>query len=182
VNRALTILPARLALSLVALAVLTLSGCGTSGGGDDVKKEPDVNDRPTMETMVARYEQLRDDLFRELDERFGSKPWAESANSPGMSRSGCAEDDEGEHVHLPGMSFQGAYPAADWHQVQQVVEEVGAEHGFDDVAVVTDEPGNLYLVAEDEFGARLQFGMARNTTFGLRTGCHRWESKPPPSP
>jgi hypothetical protein len=168
-------------LTLVAVAVLTLAACGT-GTSDDSTKEPDVEDRPTMETVVARYEQLRDDLFRELGARFGEKRWAESANSLGLGRSGCSEVEGGEHVHLPGMSFRGTYAPEDWTQVRQVVEQVAAEHGFAEVAVVADEPGNLHLVAEDDLGARLQFGMARNTTFGLRTGCHRWERTPPPSP
>ena len=77
------------------------------------------------------------------------------------------------------MSFSGTYPPEEWESVRQVVEEVAARHGFGDAAVVTDEPGNLYLVAQDDLGARMQLGMARNTTFGLRTGCHRWERTPP---
>ena len=166
---------------LLVLAVLALAACAT-GTTDDATKEPDVDDRPTMETVVARYEQLRDDLFHELAERFGERPWAESANSLGMARSGCSEVEEGEHVHLPGMSFPGTYASEDRDGVREVVEEVAAQHGFADVAVVADEPGNLHLVAEDDLGARLQFGMARNTTFGLRTGCHRWERTPPPTP
>lgn len=165
-------------LTLLVLAVLALAGCAT-GATDDPTKEPDVDDRPTMETVVARYAQLREDLFRELGRRFGERPWAESANSRGMGRSGCNEVEEGEHVHLPGMSFRGTYAPEDWDGVRRVVEEVGARHGFVEVAVVTDEPGNLHLVAEDDLGARMQFGMARNTTFGLRTGCHRWERTPP---
>lgn len=168
-------------LTLVVLTVLALAGCA-GGATDDATKEPDVDDRPTMETVVARYERLREDLFRELGERFGEQAWAESANSRGMSRSGCSEVEDGEHVHLPGMSFRGTYASEDWDGVRQVVEEVAGRHGFADVAVVADEPGNLHLVAEDELGARLQFGMARNTTFGLRTGCHRWERTPPPMP
>jgi hypothetical protein len=168
-------------LTLLVLAVLALAGCAT-GSDDDPTKEPDVEDRPTMETVVARYEQLREDLFRELGERFGDRPWAESTNSLGMARSGCSDVEDGEHVHLPGMSLRGTYPPEDWDGVRQVVEDVAARYGFADVAVVTDEPGNLHLVAEDDLGARLQFGMASNTTFGLRTGCHRWERTPPPTP
>jgi hypothetical protein len=167
--------------TLVVLAALVLAACGT-GTNDDPTKEPDVDDRPTMETVVARYEQLREDLFRELAERFGERPWAESANSLGMSRSGCSEVEAGEHVHLPGRSFRGTYAPEDWTRVRQTVEEVAAEHGFAEVSVVADEPGNLHLVAEDDLGARMQFGMARNTIFGLRTGCHRWERTPPPTP
>ena len=122
-------------LTLVVLTVLALAGCA-GGATDDATKEPDVDDRPTMETVVARYERLREDLFRELGERFGEQAWAESANSRGMSRSGCSEVEDGEHVHLPGMSFRGTYAPEDWHGVRQVVEEVAGRHGFADVAVV----------------------------------------------
>ena len=62
------------------------------------------------------------------------------------------------------------------------MEEVGRKHGFDDVAHVKDEPGDLDMVGEDAYGAQYEFGMAKNTIFDVRTGCHRWDQKPSPSP
>ena len=141
-----------------------------------------MKDRPSMETMVKRYQSLQADLFEQLEQDFGAKPWAESANSLGGSRSGCEDDDEAEQVYLPDMSFRGTYDSADQDRVKALVEKVGRAHGFDDVALVKDEPGDLDMVGEDDFGARYEFGMARNTIFGLRTGCHRWETRPSPSP
>ena len=135
-----------------------------------------------METMVKRYEAMQADVFDSLEKEFGAKPWEVQPNSLGGGRSGCGgpeDDPEGEQVQLPPMSFTGTYPATDWDQVRDLVEEVGRKHGFDDVAHVKDEPGDLDMVGEDEYGGRYEFGMAKNTIFDLRTGCHRWDQKPP---
>ena len=52
-------------LTLVVLTVLALAGCA-GGATDDATKEHDVDDRPTMETVVARYERMREDVRREV--------------------------------------------------------------------------------------------------------------------
>ena len=142
-----------------------------------------MKDRPAMETMVKRYEAMQADVFDSLEKEFGAKPWEVQPNSLGGGRSGCGgaeADPEGEQVQLPPMSFMGTYPDADWGQVRDLVEEIGRKHGFDDVAHVKDEPGDLDMVGEDKYGAQYEFGMAKNTIFDLRTGCHRWEQKPAP--
>jgi hypothetical protein len=135
-----------------------------------------------MESVVQRYRQLQDDLFAALAEEVGPRDWKVSANSLGGGRSGCADDPEGEEVQLPPMSAKGVYPSDRWGQVRSLVERVGRDHGFDDVAVVKDRPGDLVMFGEDRWGGRYQFGMATNTVFDVRTGCHRWKSTPPASP
>jgi hypothetical protein len=170
-----------LRLACLALLVLT-AACGTdSSPAQTTEERPAMKDRPAMETMVKRYEAMQADVFDSLEKEFGAKPWEVSPNSLGGGRSGCSEGDpDGEKVYLPSMSFTGTYPADDWQRVRDLVEETGREHGFDDVAHVKDEPGDLDMVGEDKYGAQYEFGMAKNTVFGLRTGCHRWNEKPPP--
>jgi hypothetical protein len=164
----------------VAAVVLLLTACG--GEEPSTTEEEHVDDRPAMETVVMQYEAMQDDLFASLEGRFGARAWAVSDNSLGGGRTGCDDDPEAERVYLPPMTFAGTYPEAEWDQVKQVVADVGREHGFDDVAYVKDEPGELSMVGEDAYGARYSFGMARNTVFDVHTGCHRWGQKPPPTP
>jgi hypothetical protein len=141
-----------------------------------------MTDRPSMETMIKRYEGMREEVFAALSKDFGSRDWRVSLTNDHFGRSGCNDDPLGEVGYFPTMFFPGAYDEADWKDVSAVVERVGREHGFDDAAVVVDRPGDFEVVGEDEFGARFEFGMAKNTTFGMKTGCHRWDHKPSPSP
>ena len=136
------------ALLLLALA-LAMTACGSTSA-DEPKKGPAMDERPSMETIVSRYQAMQEDLFATLDQKVGQKPWAEAPNSSGFGRAGCPDDDEAEIAFLPDMSFTGTYDAGDWDEVKTLVEQVGREHGFDDTAVVADEPGNLDLVGEDE--------------------------------
>lgn len=125
---------------------------------------------------------MQADLFDSLEEKLGPRDWAVSANSLGGGRSGCEDDPDAERVQPPPMSFDGTYEPESWDEVKGLVEEVRRTPGFDDVATVKDEPGDLLIVAEDAYGGRYEFGMARNTIFDVRTGCHRWDQKPSPSP
>ena len=169
-------------LLVVCLAAMLVLATACGSDSPSTKESPAVTDRPAMETMVKRYEALQADLFASLEETLGPRDWAVSANSLGGGRSGCDDDPEAERVQLPPMSFDGTYEPASWDKVRAIVEEAGRRHGFDDVAIVKDEPGDLVMVGEDGYAARYEFGMARNTIFDVRTGCHRWDQKPSPSP
>ncbi len=151
-------------LLLLALA-LAMAACGSTST-DEPKKGPAMDERPSMETIVSRYQAMQDDLFATLDQKVGKKPWAEAPNSSGFGRAGCPDDDEAEIAFLPDMSFTGTYDAGDWDEVKTLVEQVGREHGFDDTAVVVDEPGNLDLVGEDSSVAATSSGWRRTPSSG----------------
>jgi hypothetical protein len=169
-------------VAFLAFVLVLVAACGTDSSSRQRNEErPAVKDRPAMETMLKRYEAMQADVFDSLKEKFGAKPWEVQPNSLGENRAGCEDEvPGGEQVQLSPMSFAGTYPAADWDKVRDLVEEIGRKHGFDDVAHVKDEPGDLDMVGEDRYGARYEFGMAKNTIFDVRTGCHRWNEKPPP--
>jgi hypothetical protein len=158
-----------------------MSACGTEQGKDS-GKEPRMDDRPSMESTIESYERMRDAMFAALEAELGPREWRVSPTNDHLGRAGCAEDPDGETAFLPSYLFTGTYERADWKEAAQIVETVGREHGFDDTATVVDRPGDFELVGEDEYGGRYEFGMAKNTTLGQRTGCHRWDKKPPPSP
>ncbi len=143
-----------------------------------------MEDRPSMEKMIERYDDMRDAVFAALEADLGPQKWQVSPMNDKIGRSGCAsdEDEEGETAYLPSHYFPGTYERAEWKQAAEIVEKVGREHGFDDTATVVDRADDFELVGEDKYGGRYEFGMARNTTLGQRTGCHRWDKKPPPSP
>ena len=166
---------------VVGLLVLLVGACGTEQGKDS-GKEPGMNDRPSMESTIESYERMRDAMFAALEAKLGPREWRVSSTNDQLGRAGCAEDPDGETAFLPSHVFTGTYERADWKQAAEIVEKVGREHGFDDTATVVDRPGDFELVGEDTYGGRYEFGMAKNTTLGQRTGCHRWDKKPPPSP
>ena len=177
--RALQLLAATLALTVVAAC----GGTTDDNPGTHTGKAPDVKDRPSMETMIKRYEGMRTEIFAALAEEFGARGWKLSPDNDEFDESFCPDvDPKGEIRYFPTYMFPGTYDAADWKASSALVERIGREHGFDDAAVVVDKPGNYELVGEDDFGGRYTFGMATNTIFGLQTGCHRWDDKPSTTP
>lgn len=142
-------------------------------------EEQMVAQRPSMESVIARYSQMRAEMFAALAEAFGEAGWADAPNSPGWGRSSAgSEDTEAEAVGFVTQSFTGTYPVGQWHSAAALVGAVGKRYGFEDVTVVADSPGDLTITGEDALGGRYTFGMAVNTIFSLRTGAHRWDTPP----
>jgi hypothetical protein len=141
------------------------SSCGSSadsGPGGLRQREPTEgrgND--------GRQHDPDDDLVERLDEAFGSKPWAVAADSGGQSL--C---DDGRRAFLPRRQFPGAYDAASFEKVRDLVIEVGKEHGFAEPTLLLEKPGYLEIVAPDETGGEYSFVMGEKTSVVTSTGCH----------
>lgn len=175
-------MPKFLFIPLVVVTLLAAAtGCATSA------KEPntvDVAKRPTMEKVIGDYEQMRTEMVDQLTAELGPKPWGDAPNDIGQTRSGCGNDvdPDGEQVSLVTQSFKGTYDRSEWQNATKIVRRVGEKYGFAETGTIVDRPDELEVYGEDEYGARYIFGMATNTVLSVSTGCHRWETPPPPAP
>jgi len=134
----------------------------------------------SMEKAIERYDQMRQEMFQALEAELGPRKWAVTPNDSGPTRAGCNDDEEAETVILPAFGFEGSYPESEWKQSAAIVEKVGRGYGFDKVKVVVDRPGDFSMTGLSKDGGSYDFGLASNTVLGIRTGCHRWDTKPAP--
>ena len=170
-------------MTLLACLTLVTVGCAANTKSDE-ENEVDTSSRPSMEQVIEDYQEMRTEMFAELGAKLGEKPWGDAPNDIGQLRSGCGndEDDEGERVGLSTQSFQGTYDRSEWQQAAQIVWRVGREYGFTETGTIVDRADDLKVYGEDEYGGRYILGMAVNTTLGISTGCHRWDTPPSPAP
>lgn len=151
--------------SLAGMALLlSLTGCGTE---DRPKEEATMDASTTLTEALAEYGTFNDDLVARLDEKFGSQPWVEAADSGGQSL--C---DGGRRAFLPRREFKGSYDAAQLAEVRDVVLEVGKEHGFAEPSLLQEKDGYLAVVASDATGGEYSFVASEKTSLLTSTGCH----------
>lgn len=161
----------------VALALgLMLAGCG----GPEKEPPVDLDARPTLAAIEDEYAAMVQEMTDALDETVGTGPWQTNPDTIQRSRAACQED-----PHGPGTSagwaplFSEAVPEeADRERATEVVAQVGARHGFGEQRVLRDGPGDLLVVAEDEYGGLYELGIGRRIVLGIRTGCHRDDAAP----
>lgn len=176
--------PTRLLLS--ATLSCFLAGCGAGPGDpfDTSRKDGtvDVVDRPTMETMLARYRAFQADLFANLEREFGKRRWY-PVDELDFGVCDSSDPKNGQVAYLPIMGFDGTYPAGDWHRVRDLVIKVGKQHGFEHVSTVADSSDHLFFVGHDlKHGGKYDFGMRHNTSIGIETGCLLWGATPHATP
>jgi hypothetical protein len=165
-------------LVLGILLVALLAACGADDPSPS--KEKTMSKPVSMESAIADAEQMRQEMFRSLAAELDERTWAVAPNDDGPTRAGCNGEDGAETVTLPAYYFAGAYPEEDWKQAAGIVEKVGRSHGFDQVKVVVDRPGDFTMTGLSEDGGSYDFGMGKNTVLGIRTGCHVWDDEPTP--
>ena len=169
----------RLTAAVLGIVVASLvTACGADDPSPAKESTMSKTSTVSMESAIADAEKMRATMFRELAAAFGSKDWAVPPNDDGPTRAACNSDDGAETVILPAYGFFGAYPEEDWKKAAKIVQEVGRRHGFDRIKVVVDRPGDFSMTGLSSDGGSYDFGMAKNTVLGIRTGCHVWDDKP----
>ena len=180
--------PWRRAAAVVAgvFLVATLTQCTAGTSVPQTPEESIVNfsERPSMEVVLDRYEQMRAAAIARLDAELGPRPWAPDPTALEVSRSHCLSDvdpdGEGETASPQLWVLDGTYDPADWQRSLDIVTEVGREYGFETTGTLVDQPGDVKIYGEDQYGGRYYFGMLKATIFSLDTGCHRWDVTPTP--
>ncbi|MBO1751413.1 hypothetical protein J4G33_06310 [Actinotalea sp. BY-33] len=135
--------------------------------------------RPSMEQVLDRYEAMQVEIVEALEADPGGLVWEPDAEGFGLTRSGCPEvSAAAETATFRGLLARGSYEGEARDRFLEVVEDVSARHGFSEVTTVVERPDGVRRVAEDEFGGRVYFGTATNSTILVMTGCHEWETTP----
>ncbi|MGQ0776293.1 MAG: LppA family lipoprotein [Pseudonocardiales bacterium] len=162
----------RLPATLVALAVL-LSGCGIIGGESVEDQRAALRQRPDINAISARYEQMQTEVRDRLSAEIGGLNWM---NHSKESHGGCGFEfpdvREGKSRSLPGWSARGGIPDERWDQAVAIVQEITGQYGFSTPKVVVNRPGDHKIVVPDPYGGTLDFGTAVNTILHMHTGCH----------
>ncbi|GAA0513752.1 hypothetical protein GCM10011581_04620 [Saccharopolyspora subtropica] len=161
-------------LIVFAFCALLAAGCtGPSDGGNVSDQLSVLQQRPSMEEITARYEEMQQKLRDRLSADLGlPTPWV---NEGGFGEAGCSEFpgiDGAEKHSLDLWLHEGNIPDAQWPQAQQIAVEVTREYGFTELEVIVDRPADHKVELRDGFGAQLHFGTAVNTIISVRTGCH----------
>jgi hypothetical protein len=181
------------ALASVALAAaltVVLAGCGIElsdtprelSQEERVTQQAELAARPSLETMVARYEEMQQRIRDRLDTEIGPFAWKVvrdgdqggcGANFPGMG--GLTRD-------LPPWGFDANIPDTDWPRAKQIVTEITAEYGFETPTLQIDRAGyHKTTGAGLELGAHYELGTQINTTMQVTTGCHLREADRTPT-
>ncbi|GAA0531381.1 hypothetical protein GCM10011581_04640 [Saccharopolyspora subtropica] len=168
-------------LVLLALCALLAVGCADQPGdplddGEEVDAQT-LQQRPSMEEVTARYEQMQQKLRDRLSADLGlTTAWVDDGES---GSSGCKEapDVPGAEKHsLNIWTYHGNIPDSQWPQAQRIATEVAGEYGFGAPEVILDRPGEHNIVLHDSFGADLDFATSTNTIMRVHTGCHLLQS------
>ncbi|MGP4019239.1 LppA family lipoprotein [Saccharopolyspora sp. 5N708] len=168
-------------LGLLILCALLVGGCASepepSDGGSMEDQRSVLQQRPSMEEVTAKYEEMQQKLRDRLSAELGlATAWV---NDGDAGEAGCAEfpDVAGAEKHsLDRWLYQGNISDSQWPQAERIADEVSSEYGFTEREVVVDRPADHKVEIRDDFGAALQFGTAVNTILSLRTGCHLLQS------
>ncbi|MGI6877103.1 LppA family lipoprotein [Amycolatopsis sp. 3B14] len=175
---------------LVALAVITASGCSgndpsgylggptTRNGMNADQQFQELMQRPTTEEVVARYRLVLDQLRDELTSTFGVQPWTEAADGV-RNFNGCARAFPAVHLwdateqSLADLVSDVKIPEDRRSEARRLVVDFAARNGFDRIKIERAGPDTgIEIWFSDAYGGELVFGSAKRTLLGATTGCH----------
>lgn len=132
-----------------------------------------LRQRPDIEAISARYEQMQAEIRDRLSTEIGGLTWV---NYVKESRGGCGFEfpdvREGRSRSLAGWSALGGFRDDLWDQAVAIVQEITGSYGFSTPEVIISEPGHHQIVVPDPYGGTLDFGTGVNTILSMNTGCH----------
>ncbi|MBB5153424.1 LppA family lipoprotein [Saccharopolyspora phatthalungensis] len=131
-----------------------------------------LQQRPSIEEISERYEQMQQRLLDRLNIEVGPLAWA--LWDP-VSRAGCAEFPDifdAESRVLQSWRAPGNLPDAVWSRAVEIVQEITVEYGFDEPEIIVNRSGDHEITGNDQYGAVYQFGTAADTVLVITTGCH----------
>lgn len=149
--------------------VFLLSAC--SGKADNVSSI-DFGARPSLQTVVKKYDSMLSEMKSELSKNFAGIGWSEFQQGASIN------------VDVPGAPGQAVnYSSAAWvaelalrgddrTKALKVLEEVGARFGFAAPQIVKDADDHLEVIGTDQLGAHYEFSSGAKTTLSYVTGIH----------
>jgi hypothetical protein len=172
-------------LSTVAVVafLLSLGGCGTSSGSesdlDASEKFAELMKRPDIDEVVARYDQMYNELREQLSRTFPALQWHPTTEAGGGS---CGRDFSGINrgtrsdavtASLSSWVAPGSLPDDGWGRAVSIMDTIVRGYGFTSGAVApVNRSGEHEADFYDPYDATLIVGTAVNTTMSFWTGCH----------
>lgn len=131
-----------------------------------------LHQRPSIEEISERYEQMQQRLLDRLNTEVGPLSWA---MSDPVSRAGCTEFPDvfdAESRVLESWRAPGNLPDDQWPLAVEIVQEITVEYGFGEPEIIVNRSGDHEIIGNDQYGAVYQFGTAADTVLMITTGCH----------
>lgn len=135
----------------------------------------ELMNRPNISEAVVLYEDMRGKIRDRMSSEFTLPKWTEQQDSSRFS--GCApqfsevDQKDSTKKYLPRW-FTTAPLGAKWQKVKEIVTEVAAGYGFNRISLDIAKPDDAEYNLNDQYGAELSIGSAKNTVLALTTGCH----------
>ncbi len=162
-----------LAALLAALMAALVAGCGTGLSEEQMAdKRAELAQRPSIEEISARYEQMLDWVRERLSVELGPFQWVNRETGRGSGCSGDFTNLGGVSRFLDRWTYEGNIPDAQWDRAVQIVAEVTREYGFGQPKHVVDQPGNHQVGGFDNYGGSYTFRTRGYTILAAETNCH----------
>ncbi|MEV7974275.1 LppA family lipoprotein [Cellulomonas sp. NPDC089187] len=171
---------------VVITLVFAISGCGAVRDAIDPNPppeylEPPLEQRPTMETVIADFRQMRAEIIEAFNAEFGTTTWHDDNPAYSSTRSGCTEEDRIDgmgQLSLPLLSVDRSFHGAERERAIELVQQIGARHGFETPRTVVNQSQNFSIYAQDQYGSSYNFGGIVHSSISMSTGCFLWETPP----
>jgi Lipoprotein confined to pathogenic Mycobacterium len=179
---------------LAALLALLCVGCSNTRGPSTPEESMDAQAelaaRPTLEEMIARYDQMLQRIRDRLDAELGPFTWYEAdPRTWGTCGRDFPSQLGGHTTGSPLWAFKGSIPDDQWPHAQRIIADITAEYGFATAGLQIDTPAtpgkpghHLTHGFDTTFGAHYRFGTNVNTSIRVTSGCHRSANPTPWAP
>ena len=163
----------RYVAGLAALAAL-ITACASPLQVQPRDPAAEIAVRPTSQTMVARYDQMQEEIRNQLDAAIGPFKWETHRSANQAPCEPPYSETDGITVSLAAWGCQGGIPDPDWPHAKQIIDTITAQYGLTTPTLQIDQPGRHQTSATDpHLGAYFEFGTAGNADMQATTGCHR---------
>ncbi|WP_084789269.1 LppA family lipoprotein [Saccharomonospora iraqiensis] len=157
-----------------------LTACSDGGKTDAMtdaspqEKIAELAKRPVIDTVLARYENVRTEIRQRLIEEVGMpddwyQPYSESETpcSRPYSKIGDAIA-----IQMAGWANDARIAEDRWDRAQELFTEITRRYGFGDPHVVVDRPTKHEIRVYDDHGGSIMLGTEVATILSSRTDCH----------
>ncbi|MEV7974274.1 LppA family lipoprotein [Cellulomonas sp. NPDC089187] len=166
--------------------ILSLAGCGAVCDAVDPNPPPEylkppLEQRPTMETVIADLRQMRAEIIAAFNAEFGTTNWHDDNPTAPSRRSGCTEVDRVDgmgQLSLPLLIVERSFHGAERERAIEIVQQIGARHGFKTAHTIVNQEQNFSIYAQDQYGTSYDFGGNVHSSISMSTGCFLWETPP----
>lgn len=153
-------MPRLATLVALALAASLLAGCAP------------VQERPSLETAVARYDEMLSRMRDTIGEVLGATEWTQL--KPASTTPGDHAYGEGSKLahsavwSLPGIDY-GNLDAATHTELVNDISDIAQEYGFSRLTLYVDRDDEMQAVTGDSFKTELEFGAQQSVTLSYNT-------------